>query len=107
SIHRHGRTHLRRPMPGSARTVTRKHVHGNSRRAFVHWLNWDPHRPRKDRALVIYLYGKAGSENKVSNFGAAGDTGPQVKPVITPDDPDRVIAELAAHGVNVTSDQDD
>ena len=25
---------------------------------FVYRLNWDPHRRRKDRALVIYLRGK-------------------------------------------------
>lgn len=74
---------------------------------FVYWLNWDPHRPRKDRALVIYLYGKAGSENKVSALRTPGETGPLVKPVMTPDDPDRVIAELTAHGVNVTSGQGD
>jgi hypothetical protein len=49
----------------------------------VHWFNFDPHRPRKDVALVLYLDGK-------------------IRPVITPDDPERVSAELAAHEVNVT-----
>jgi hypothetical protein len=49
-----------------------------------HWFNFDPQRPRKNTALVIYLDGR-------------------VRPVITPDDPERVVAELAAHGVNVTT----
>ncbi|MGH3185314.1 MAG: hypothetical protein ACRDOH_31230 [Streptosporangiaceae bacterium] len=50
----------------------------------VHWFNFDPRRPRKDTALVIYLDAK-------------------IRPVITPDDPERVTAELAAHGVNITT----
>ena len=48
-----------------------------------HWFNFDPRRPRKDVAIVLYLDAT-------------------VRPVITPDDPERVTAELAAHGVNVT-----
>jgi len=56
---------------------------------FVYRLNWDPHRRHKDRALVIYLRGL------------------RVKPVMTPDEPDRVIAELVAHGVSVTNDPAD
>jgi hypothetical protein len=57
-------------------------IHGSG--DLVHWFNFDPRRPRQDVALVIYLDGK-------------------VRPVITPDDPERVTAELAARGVNVTS----
>ncbi len=57
-------------------------IHGSG--DFVHWFNLDSHRPRKDTALVIHLSGV-------------------IKPVITPDDPDRVVAELAAHGVTTTS----
>jgi hypothetical protein len=56
-------------------------IHGSG--DLVHWFNFDPHRPRKDTALVIYLDGR-------------------IKPVITPDDPARVAAEFAAHGVRVT-----
>jgi hypothetical protein len=50
---------------------------------FIHWFNFDARRPRKDTALVIYLDGR-------------------IRPVITPDDPNAVVTELAAHGVNVT-----
>jgi Phospholipase_D-nuclease N-terminal len=49
----------------------------------VHWLNRDPGRLHKDTALVIHLDGR-------------------VRPVITPDDPGQVAAELAAHGVTIT-----
>jgi hypothetical protein len=49
---------------------------------FIHWYSWDPRRPRKKTALVIYLDGA-------------------IKPVITPDDPGQVAAALAGHGVNV------
>jgi hypothetical protein len=56
-------------------------IHGSG--DLVHWFNFDPRRPRKDVAIVLYLDKK-------------------VRPVITPDDPERVTAELAAHGVNVT-----
>lgn len=52
---------------------------------FVHWYNWDPDRPGKSVALVITPSGHG------------------VRPVITPNDPDAVLAELAAHGVTVTS----
>ncbi|MGH3394367.1 MAG: TetR-like C-terminal domain-containing protein, partial [Streptosporangiaceae bacterium] len=81
-----GRTHLRRPMPGSARTVTRKHVHGNSRRAFVHW--------RTDSAEL----GQAAAEARsllVSLVQAAQDSGD-----LPPGDPDRMTALLRAlaHG---------
>ena len=51
---------------------------------FVHWFNWDPGRPHKETALVIIQ-------------------GERIRPVITPDDPDRVVAELTAHRVKVTS----
>lgn len=57
-------------------------IHGSG--DFIHWFNFDPQRPHKTTALVIYLDGK-------------------IRPVITPDEPDRVAAELAAHGVHVTS----
>ena len=50
----------------------------------VHWYNYDPKRPSKSTALVISPLGRG------------------VSPVITPDNPDEVIAELAAHGVTVT-----
>lgn len=52
---------------------------------FIHWYNLDPSRPSKSERLVI---------------GLSGGT---VEPVITPDDVDRVSAELAAHGVDVTT----
>jgi hypothetical protein len=51
----------------------------------LHWFNFDPKRPGKDTALVLYLDG-------------AG-----VRPVITPDDAARVTAVLSAHDVNVTA----
>jgi hypothetical protein len=51
---------------------------------FIHWFNFDPGRPRKDTGFAIHLSG-------------------QIRPIITPDDPDRVAAELTAHGVSVTS----
>jgi hypothetical protein len=50
---------------------------------FKHWLNLDPGRTRKTSALDI-------------------DLGRRVVPVITPDDTDRVVAVLRAHGVEVT-----
>jgi hypothetical protein len=49
----------------------------------IHWYNLDPHRGRKDTGLVIHA-------------------GRLFKPVITPDDPDRVVAALTRHGVTVT-----
>jgi Phospholipase_D-nuclease N-terminal len=51
---------------------------------FEYNFNDDPRRRGKDQALILYL-------------------GEQVKPVITPDDADRVAAELAVHGVRITS----
>ncbi|MGC1286440.1 MAG: hypothetical protein WA895_26295 [Streptosporangiaceae bacterium] len=62
-------------------TMGRWRIHGSG--DFVHWFNFDVRRPRKDSAIVIHL-------DKV------------IRPVITPDDPDRVAAVLAEHGVNVT-----
>ena len=56
---------------------------------FVYRLNWDPHRRRKDRALVIYLREKSGTEGRVSALRTPGESGSRVKPVMTPDDPDR------------------
>jgi hypothetical protein len=52
---------------------------------FIHWFNFDSQRPGRETALVIYLERQ------------------RVRPVITPGDPDRVVAELRAHGVNVTA----
>jgi hypothetical protein len=49
-----------------------------------HWFNLDRRRPRKHVGLVL-------------------DLGERTKPVITPDDPQRVIAVLRAHGVSVTA----
>jgi hypothetical protein len=51
---------------------------------FVHWFNLDPRRPGKKSAVVIY-------------------TGGKIRPVITPDQPEQLAAELTAHGVNVTT----
>lgn len=48
---------------------------------FLHWYNYDPGRRKKTVALDVHL------------------TGRQVIPVITPDNADDVIRELAAHGV--------
>lgn len=50
---------------------------------FVHWFNWDQQRRGKQVALVVEL-------------------GHRMKPVITPDDPDQVVAALTAHGVRVS-----
>jgi len=74
---------------------------------FVYRLNWDPRRRHKDRALVIYLNAKESATTKVAAFRTAGEVGPRVKPVMTPDDIDQVIAELTAHGVHVSSGQAD
>ena len=62
-------------------TLGKWRIHGSG--DLVHWFNFDARRPRKSTALVIYLDGK-------------------IRPVITPDDPQRVRAELAAHGVSVS-----
>src|SRR5579859_1473314 len=45
---------------------------------FVHWWNFDPHRPRKQVALVL-------------------DVGRRVRPTITPDDPGAVERILKEH----------
>jgi hypothetical protein len=74
---------------------------------FVYRLNWDPHRKRKDQALVIYLNQKESAAAKVSALRTPGEAGPLVKPVMTPDDIDQVIAELSAHGVRVTRGEAD
>ena len=50
----------------------------------VQWANLDTGRPNKTVAFVVYLSSQ------------------RVQPVITPDNPDEVAAELAAHGVNVS-----
>lgn len=50
---------------------------------FVHWYNWDPARPRKAVKLVVDVRGR------------------WAKPVITPDTPASLTAELAARGVRV------
>jgi hypothetical protein len=71
---------------------------------FVHWFNYDPHRRHKNRALVIHVLA---DRNKVSALRTPGDPDELVKPVITPDYPDNVIAELVAHGVKVTAGQAD
>lgn len=52
---------------------------------FRHWSNLDWDRPRKDVAFIIEVVGR------------------YIRPVITPRDADAVAAELAAHGVNVSS----
>jgi hypothetical protein len=57
-------------------------IHGSG--DLVHWFNFDPRRPRKYSALVLQLDGR-------------------IRPVITPDDLDRAVAVLEAHGVNVTT----
>jgi hypothetical protein len=52
---------------------------------FIHWYNYDPDRPRKTVKFIIHV------------------TGHKIRPVITPNQPDAVAAELAAHGVAVTN----
>ena len=56
-------------------------IHGSG--DLLHWFNFDPGRPRKSRAIVLHLDSR-------------------IRPVLTPDDPDRVAEELRQHGVNVT-----
>ena len=51
---------------------------------FIHWANLDAARPSKADAFVVYLSRQ------------------RVRPVITPDNPDEVAAELAGQGVNVS-----
>ncbi|HEX4724547.1 MAG TPA: hypothetical protein VH333_18655 [Pseudonocardiaceae bacterium] len=48
-----------------------------------HWYNLDRTRPTKDTALVL-------------------DLGRRTQPVITPDNPDQVVAVLRKHGVDVS-----
>jgi hypothetical protein len=50
----------------------------------VHWANLDPSRPGKSAEFVVYLSSQ------------------RVRPVITPDNPGEVAAELAGRGVNVS-----
>ena len=50
---------------------------------FIHWANWDPDRRKKRVALILSITGRG------------------MQSVITPDDPDAVVAELASHGVGV------
>lgn len=52
---------------------------------FTHWYNLDAGRPGKSVKFVIQT------------------SGGRFRPVITPDDPDAVQTEFAAHGVNVTT----
>jgi len=73
-----------------------------AKRIGYHYLNWDPHRRDKDRALVIYLIDAAAAEGRQSAVRTPGETAARIKPVMTPDNPDEVMAELAAHGVTVT-----
>ncbi len=49
---------------------------------FVHWRNLDTKRARKDTGLII-------------------DVGRRVNPVVTPDEPDDVLAALAHDGISV------
>lgn len=49
----------------------------------LHWYNLDPRRFHKSTGLII-------------------DTGGRVKPVITPDDPEKALEALTGHGVTVT-----
>ena len=48
-------------------------------RLLIHWFNDDEHRSGKRDAFIIQLTG-------------------MIRPVITPDHPDEVTAELTAHG---------
>jgi hypothetical protein len=50
---------------------------------FRHWFNFDRHRPEK-------------------KIGIALDLGARTQPVITPDEPEQVVAALREHGVQVT-----
>ncbi|MBV6699919.1 hypothetical protein [Kitasatospora aureofaciens] len=54
---------------------------------FVHYFNLDPGRRNKRVALVV-------------------DLGRRIKPVITPDEPERLVEELATHGIAVTRGPD-
>jgi hypothetical protein len=50
---------------------------------FVHYFNLDFSRPRKQVALIV-------------------DLGRRVKPVLTPDEPERLVEALTTHGIGVT-----
>jgi hypothetical protein len=67
-------------------SLGRWRIHGSG--DLVHWFNFDLGRPHKSTALVIY-------------------TDARIRPVITPDDPAQVAAELARRGVNVTTGHED
>lgn len=75
-------TDIRQVRVAPLGAMGRWRIHGSG--DLVHWFNFDPRRPGKSIALVLYLSGT-------------------IKPVITPDDPQAVTAEIAAHGVSVTS----
>lgn len=64
------------------RAIGKWRIHGSG--DFVHWFNFDLGRPGKKSALVIRLDGL-------------------IQPVITPDQPDQVAAELTAHGLQVST----
>lgn len=49
----------------------------------VHWANLDTNRPGKSVGFVVYLSSQ------------------RVRPLITPDNPDEVAAELSGHGVTI------
>ncbi len=72
---------IRRVVRSPLGRAGRWRIHGSG--DLVHWFNFDPGRVHKNTALVLYLDGR-------------------IRPVLTPDDPDRVAAELAVHGVRVT-----
>lgn len=67
---------VRRQRLGSLRWK----VHGSG--DFVHWFGYDPDRSGLEAALVLFV-------------------GRWIRPVVTPDNPDQVVADLAAHGVPV------
>jgi hypothetical protein len=62
-------------------TLGRLRIHGSG--DLRHWFSYDPGRPGKSEAIVLHLNGR-------------------IRPVITPDEPERVAEELRAHGVHVT-----
>ena len=59
---------------------------------FVYRLNWDPHRRRKGPRPGDLPARKSERKPESRLSGRPGECGPRVKPVMTPDDPDRVIA---------------
>ncbi|WP_369386380.1 hypothetical protein AB5J72_01280 [Streptomyces sp. CG1] len=70
-----------RRMPLSLRTGSWR-IWGSG--DLVHYFNLDPGRPQKRVAFIV-------------------DLGRRVKPVITPNEPERLAAELTAHGVAVSN----